>query len=204
MEQVEQTAPQVVAPATAELGHDVAVASTVAEVGHVSAAAQKAGMPQLDPSSYASQLFWLGTCLVVLYVILSRSVLPRVASVLDQRRFRREHDVNLAAQLQNEAETAKNDYEKLYADAKQGAATVIAETEAAMRAAEEANIAALDTKLAVKIQASDKAIKAALADALDKVAPCAAEVAATLVKAVAGKEPTSKQLDAVLSKVKSS
>lgn len=204
MEQVEQTTHTESATVADEVGHEVASEAMVAEVGHEPAAAHKAGMPQLDPTSYASQLFWLGTCFVVLYVLLSRSVLPRIASVLDQRRFRREQDLNLAAQLREEAETAKNEYEKLYADAKQGAATVIAETEAAMRASEEASLAALDAKLAIKLKKSDDAIQTALTEALGKVEACAADVASAIVKAVAGKEPTAKQVATAVAKVKAS
>lgn len=42
-------------------------------------------IPQLDVSMYASQFFWLGLCLVVLYVFLSRFYVPRIRTILSKR-----------------------------------------------------------------------------------------------------------------------
>ncbi|MDR2458580.1 MAG: hypothetical protein LBD43_00580 [Holosporales bacterium] len=42
-------------------------------------------LPQLDSSSYISQLFWLGVCLSVLFIFLKRRVIPRINSILSKR-----------------------------------------------------------------------------------------------------------------------
>ena len=42
--------------------------------------AEAAGMPQLDFATFPNQIFWLLVTLVVIYLILSRVVLPRVGS----------------------------------------------------------------------------------------------------------------------------
>ncbi|MGB1643236.1 MAG: F0F1 ATP synthase subunit B', partial [Paracoccaceae bacterium] len=43
------------------------------------------GMPQLDFSTFGNQIFWLVVTLVVIYLILSRVALPRIAGVLAER-----------------------------------------------------------------------------------------------------------------------
>ena len=48
-------------------------------------AAESAGMPQLDFSTFANQIFWLVVTLVVIYLVLSKVALPRIASVLAER-----------------------------------------------------------------------------------------------------------------------
>ena len=47
--------------------------------------AEASGMPQLDFATFPNQIFWLLITLVVIYLILSRVVLPRVGSVLSER-----------------------------------------------------------------------------------------------------------------------
>ncbi|NBB96935.1 MAG: F0F1 ATP synthase subunit B', partial [Alphaproteobacteria bacterium] len=49
-------------------------------------AASGPGMPQLDVTTFSNQIFWLVVAMVVLYFIMSRVALPRVASVLADRR----------------------------------------------------------------------------------------------------------------------
>ena len=42
-------------------------------------AAEAAGMPQLDFSTFPNQMFWLVVTLVIIYLVLSRVALPRIA-----------------------------------------------------------------------------------------------------------------------------
>jgi F-type H+-transporting ATPase subunit b len=170
------------------------------EVGHESA--HKAGMPQLDPTTFASQLFWLLISSVVLYVILSRSVLPRIDSVLERRRTRKEQDLRVAATLRSEAESAKSDYEKLYAQAKLDSSQVVASTEVELRKHEEAQLANIDAQLAKKIELAEQSVREATQQASERLAAVTADITAQVVKAVAGKEPTGAQVSAALSSVK--
>ncbi|MEM7440614.1 MAG: F0F1 ATP synthase subunit B', partial [Pseudomonadota bacterium] len=43
------------------------------------------GMPQLCIDWYANQIFWLVVTLVVVYFLMSRVALPRIASVIQER-----------------------------------------------------------------------------------------------------------------------
>ena len=55
-------------------------------------------MPQLDvPRPFAPQLFWLAIWFVVLYVLMSKVGLPRIALAIEARRQRREDDLARAA-----------------------------------------------------------------------------------------------------------
>ena len=43
------------------------------------------GLPQLNITTFPSQIFWLVVTLVVLFLLLSKVALPRIASVLEER-----------------------------------------------------------------------------------------------------------------------
>lgn len=75
-------------------------------------------MPQLDTSTFSSQLFWLVVCFLALYVILSYIVLPKISRALETREDTIEEKINTASTYRERAEDLLADYEKILAEAK--------------------------------------------------------------------------------------
>lgn len=42
-------------------------------------------MPQLDFTTYSSQLFWFSICFAVLYIFVSKIILPRITRIIEER-----------------------------------------------------------------------------------------------------------------------
>jgi pilus assembly protein TadC len=93
----------------------------------VAAAAEK-GMPQLHVPDFAPQLFWLAVWFVVLYVVMAKVGLPRVAVAIEARRQRREDDLARAARLKTEAEAASAAFQRTMSEARAQAQAVLKET----------------------------------------------------------------------------
>lgn len=74
-------------------------------------------MPQLDPSLFATQLFWLFVTFMVLFLIAWKVALPRIADVLNARQNRIDSDLERAQTLKSEAEDVLSAYEKALAEA---------------------------------------------------------------------------------------
>jgi F-type H+-transporting ATPase subunit b len=74
-------------------------------------------MPQLDPSLFPTQLFWLFVTFLALFLIAWKVALPRITEVLDARQTRIDGDLDKARSLKEEAETVMASYEKTLADA---------------------------------------------------------------------------------------
>lgn len=157
-----------------------------------------AGMPQLDPASFPSQLFWLALCFAVMYVLMSRSVLPRIEDVMTRRRERREGDLALADQLTKEAQEAKSAYEKLAAEARHGANQLLSDAEKFVRERDEKESAKLDKVLVEKMQSAEAGLRASHSEARERLAPVVRDVTAEVVRHVTGKAPSDAQLDAAL------
>ena len=68
---------------------------------------QKGGMPQLDPHSYASQLFWLAVFFVLVFLFLRFIGLPRVTAIIDERAKRIGGDIASAELLREQASGAE-------------------------------------------------------------------------------------------------
>lgn len=78
-------------------------------------------MPQLDPTSFPSQLFWLGVCFLVLYLLLSYIALPKISQVLEAREQSLEEKINTASTYREQAENLLAEYEEILKQAREKA-----------------------------------------------------------------------------------
>jgi F-type H+-transporting ATPase subunit b len=75
-------------------------------------------MPQLDVTTFPSQLFWLGVSFIVLYLVLSYMAVPKIVRILGIREETIEEKINTASTYREEAESLLNEYETALAVAK--------------------------------------------------------------------------------------
>lgn len=148
------------------------------------------GFPQLDPTSYPSQIFWLAVSFVVLYALMSKLALPRVTDVLERRRSLREGNLAQAGDWNDEAEKVKSVFEKSLAKAQQAAAATLstAERDISSKTAQEQS--AFSEVSRKRMAAAEQAIAKAKTDALVSLADIAADIAADMVQKVAGIQVT--------------
>jgi len=158
----------------------------MADTSHGGAAGAESapGMPQLDFSTFPNQIFWLVVTLVVLYLILSRIALPRIASVLAERQGAIQRDLDKAEEMKRAAVDAENAYNKALADARQQANEIVAETKAEIQKDLDKAIAKADAEIAAKAAESETAIAAIRDSATKSVQTVANTTAADIVKSV--------------------
>ena len=80
--------------------------------------AAEAGMPQLDPTYWASQAFWLILIFTVLYISIAKFYLPKIKSNLDDRENKIKEDLDAANKFKNLSESKLKEYEKILYDSK--------------------------------------------------------------------------------------
>lgn len=161
-------------------------------------------MPQLEFHDWAPQLVWLAISFVTLYFIMARVALPRIGTVIEERRDRIAADLDSAEQLKKETEEAIAAYEQALADARAKAHAIAQETRdklgeevEAERSEVEAEIAKKTTEAEARIQASKKA-------ALSQVSDVAAETAEAIVKELIGGKVTKAELKTAVRKAQAS
>ncbi len=143
-------------------------------------------MPQLDTATFAPQLVWLAITFIGLYLILARAVLPRIASVLEERQKRIDGNLEKAEALKVEAEAARAAYEKALEEARVAAhRRLIEAAEVLAREAAERH-EALAGKLAEQGKEAEERIGAATRDALKHVHTVAAEIAGAATEKLIG------------------
>jgi F-type H+-transporting ATPase subunit b len=156
-------------------------------------------MPQLEQiDTYLSQVFWLLITFCVLYFVLWRVVLPRMAQILQTRQGKIDDDLARAEALKKEAEATLARYETAMGKARSEAQAIV--RSAAERAAADAahRHEELSHKLAAEAEAAERRIAAARQEALANVQVVAAEVAeATVAKLLGDAVPAGQAAGAV-------
>ncbi|MEQ8747191.1 F0F1 ATP synthase subunit B [Pyruvatibacter sp.] len=143
--------------------------------------AQSGGMPQLDFSTFAPQLIWLLLTFGVLYFLMSRVALPRVAQALEIRRDRIANDLDQAAQFKAETDAAIEGYETALAEARAKAHQIASDTREELGRETDALRDKLEAELDQKLEAAEARITATKTDAMSNVRGIAADVAAAVV-----------------------
>jgi len=158
-------------------------------------------VPQFDDGTFASQIFWLAAVFTILFLVLSRSVLPKVAGILEQRQRRLDDDIAKAGALRKEAESVLADYERARAEAE-------ARAQAAMRAVLEETASEiakahsdLDHKQAEQLAGAETRIAQARQAATAGIHQAAAEVASAATERLIGVKPDDKASAAAVAQV---
>jgi F-type H+-transporting ATPase subunit b len=80
--------------------------------------AAEAGMPQLDPTYWASQAFWLILVFTILYISIAKFYLPKIKNNLDDRENKIKEDLEAANKFKDLSELKLQEYEKILEDSK--------------------------------------------------------------------------------------
>ena len=158
-------------------------------------------MPQLEVSTYVSQIFWLIVCFSFLYYLLSRKALPRVAEILEARADRIKADLDQAQRHRKEAEDAMAGYEKVMAEAQAKAQAKTAETQAKLQAEATEKQGALEARLAKQISDAEARIAKAKEDALKELDDAALATAQAATERLSGIKVTKTDAKAALAAV---
>ena len=145
-------------------------------------------MPQLDTSTFTSQLFWLIVCFFSMLFIMSRFIVPRIADILEQRQRKIDGYLNKAHNIRLEAEESLKKYQDALANRS------LAATQAELNAYMQAKQDELAAKLQKKIAAGEAEIAKSKEEAMARVKDMSEELAQAVVAKIGLTSITAKQL----------
>ncbi len=155
-------------------------------------------MPQLDFATYAPQLVWLAITFVLLYVLMSRIALPRIAEVLEERQKRIQDDLDKAERLKADTEQAIAEYERAMADARARAHAIAAENRARINAEIEARRAEVEAQIEEKTRKAEARIAEAREAAMANVREIALQASSAIVERLTGENADESALTAAV------
>ena len=76
-------------------------------------AAESGGMPQLNPEFWISQIFWLTLTFGILYIVLSKLILPKISANLELRKSQIQDNIEAAEKKRKDSESKLKEYDDI-------------------------------------------------------------------------------------------
>ncbi|NNE56926.1 MAG: F0F1 ATP synthase subunit B' [Hellea sp.] len=167
------------------------------------AAEASGGLPQLDFSTWSSQIFWLVISFGLLYLVLWRIILPRIGAGISERGDRIADDLDVASQMQKEAEEASIAYERVLANAKAKAHNIAETTRKSVDADIAAEVETAEASFAKKQVVADERIRDIRREALSNIDNVAKDAISAILAKFGNVKTTAAETNSAISKLKS-
>ena len=143
-------------------------------------------MPQFDPSSFLSQIFWLIICFGVLYWIIAKFTIPRIRETIEKRENMISTNLENAEKIRSEAEKTLSDYESKISQALEEAKKEVQEAINDCANTAEESYKELDKELEGQIQSSEERINRAHKLAMSEMQNLASNIAQDATNCISG------------------
>jgi len=139
------------------------------------------GLPQLDITTWPSQLFWLVVTFVIGYVLISSLVAPSISSVLENRSTKISDDLETAKKAQYNAKEVYTSYEETLSEARSQAAIAAAKALEEAKAETASRDAAINKKLAASAKKAEARLSKMRDEALSSLEDLATETSQKII-----------------------
>jgi len=161
-------------------------------------AAESGGMPQLNPEFWVSQIFWLILTFGVLYIVLSKLILPKISNNLESRKSQILENIEAAEKQREDSESKLKEYEKIISKSKLEAKNIFNQTRE--KALKDINNKReiLDKQIDDEIYKAEQEILAFRKNAPEKINKIAIETSSELIQKLIGTDVNSSSISAIV------
>ena len=157
----------------------------------------EAGMPQLNPEFWASQIFWLILIFSSLYFIIWKIFLPRITRGIENRKSRVVNDLNEAQKLKENAEKKLNEYNEIIEESKKEAIKIIENSTKKLDRDIEKKKQNFNDEIEKELVATEKEIKDLKKSSISNISSIAAEISAEVMKQIIDIEVNKSNVNAI-------
>jgi len=161
----------------------------------------EAGMPQLNPEFWLSQIFWLVVIFSTLYLIVWKIFLPTITYSIENRKSKVVNDLNEAQKLKESAEKQLEEYNLIIENAKKEAKKIIEESKKNL----DGDIKDKKKKFSDEIEEELKTIEKEIIDlkksSISNISNIAAETSSEIMKQVINTEINKSSVSAIVNEV---
>ena len=161
-------------------------------------ATESGGMPQLNTEFWISQIFWLIITFGVLYVVLSKLLLPKISSNLESRKSQIQDNIEAAEKQRESSEAKLKEFDKILLKSKLEAKNIY--KEAREKTLKEINTKKekLENQINEEIKKAEIEISLLRKNAHKKINKIAIETTAELLKKLIGAEVNNSSISAIV------
>ncbi len=148
--------------------------------------AAEAGMPQLDPTYWASQGFWLILIFTLLYLALSKLFIPKIKNSIDDRENRIKDDLDEAQKLKEVAEAKLKEYEISIENAKKDVQKILFESKNKLNSEIQNKKKTFEKEIETEIENAEKEIESFKKDSLESISKISEEITSKIIENISG------------------
>ncbi len=161
-------------------------------------AAESGGMPQLNPEFWISQIFWLTLTFGILYVVLSKLILPKISANLELRKSQIQENIEAAEKQRKSSESKLKEYEDIILKSKLEAKNIFKEAREKVLKNINSKRKTLDKQIDEEIKKAEQEINVLKKSAPEKINKIAIETSSELVKKLIGAEVNNSSISAIV------
>ena len=148
--------------------------------------AAEAGMPQLDPTYWASQAFLLILVFTILYISIAKFYLPKIKSNLDNRENKIKEDLDDANKFKDLAELKLKEYEKTLEDSKKEVIKIHIESKNKLDKEIQAKKNAMEKEIENEIAKAQKEIADLKKNSISDIQNISRDIASNIIENISG------------------
>ena len=160
--------------------------------------AESSGMPQLNPEFWISQIFWLTLTFGILYIVLSKLILPKISANLELRKSQIQENIEAAEKQRESSESKLKEYDDIVLKSKLKAKNIFKDAREKALKNINSKKETLDKQIDEEIKKAEQEINILKKSAPEKINKIAIETSSELVKKLIGAEVNNSSISAIV------
>ena len=161
-------------------------------------AAESGGMPQLNPEFWISQIFWLTITFGILYVALSKLILPKISANLELRKSQIQENIGAAEKQRENSDSKLREYDDIILKSKIEAKNIFKAAREKVIKDINSKKETLDKQIDEEVKKIEEEISLLKKSAPEKINKIAIETSSVLVKKLIGAEVNNSSISAIV------
>ena len=163
--------------------------------------AAEAGMPQLDPTYWASQAFWLVLVFSILYISIAKFYLPKIKKNLDDRDNKIKEDLDEANNLKSLSEKKLKEYEVILENSKKEVIKILLESKSKLEKDIQIKKEIMEKEIETEILKAQKEILDLKKNSINSINIISKEIASNIIEKMSGDSLNESSVTAVVEDV---
>ena len=161
-------------------------------------AAESGGMPQLNPEFWISQIFWLTLTFGILYIVLSKLILPKISANLELRKSQIQENIEAAEKQRESTEAKLKEYDNIILKSKLEAKNIFSDAREKIIKDINSKKEILEKQINDEIKKIEQEIVSLKKNAPEKISKIAIETASELVRNLIGADVNQSSISAIV------
>ena len=161
-------------------------------------AAESGGMPQLNPEFWISQIFWLTFAFGILYIVLSKLILPRISANLELRKSQIQENIEAAEKQRKDSDYKLKEYDEIILKSKLEAKNIFKDARDKALKNINSKKEVLDKQVDEEIGKIEQEIETLKKNAPEKINKIAIETSSELLKKLIGTQINNSSISAIV------